>query len=96
MNDTWTTMNVPLSVGALLRPMLCYVTLKEDYGLSNNDDVETGVIISKIAAHAAGFAQGHPRAHQHDDALSKARFELRWRNQFGISLDPVIAGRVLR
>ena len=71
--------------------MLCYVTPKEHLGLPNRDDVKTGVITYKIAAHAADLAKGHPRAQFRDDALSKARFEFRWRDQFNLSLDPVTA-----
>jgi len=68
--------------------MLCYVTPKEHLGLPNKDDVKEGVIAYKIAAHAADLAKGHPRAQQRDDALSRARFEFRWRDQFNLSLDP--------
>ncbi|WP_051198733.1 phosphomethylpyrimidine synthase ThiC [Gordonia shandongensis] len=68
--------------------MLCYVTPKEHLGLPNRDDVKVGVITYKIAAHAADLAKGHPRAQQRDDALSRARFEFRWRDQFALSLDP--------
>lgn len=68
--------------------MLCYVTPKEHLGLPNKDDVRAGVITYKIAAHAADLAKGHQTAHQRDDALSKARFEFRWRDQFNLSLDP--------
>ncbi|KPU54243.1 phosphomethylpyrimidine synthase ThiC [Bacillus wiedmannii] len=68
--------------------MLCYVTPKEHLGLPNKDDVRTGVITYKIAAHAADLAKGHKTAHQRDDALSKARFEFRWSDQFNLSLDP--------
>ncbi|WP_242216798.1 phosphomethylpyrimidine synthase ThiC [Bacillus cereus group sp. BfR-BA-01380] len=68
--------------------MLCYVTPKEHLGLPNKDDVREGVITYKIAAHAADLAKGHKTAHQRDDALSKARFEFRWRDQFHLSLDP--------
>ncbi len=71
--------------------MLCYVTPKEHLGLPDRDDVKTGVITYKIAAHAADLAKGHPRARERDDALSKARFEFRWRDQFNLSLDPVTA-----
>ncbi|HEV7586564.1 MAG TPA: phosphomethylpyrimidine synthase ThiC [Longimicrobium sp.] len=71
--------------------MLCYVTPKEHLGLPNRDDVKTGVITYKIAAHAADLAKGHPRAQAWDDALSKARFEFRWRDQFNLALDPVTA-----
>ncbi|MEB2301840.1 phosphomethylpyrimidine synthase ThiC [Lysinibacillus xylanilyticus] len=68
--------------------MLCYVTPKEHLGLPNRDDVRVGVITYKIAAHAADLAKGHPGAQKRDDALSKARFEFRWRDQFNLSLDP--------
>ncbi|MGH1524155.1 phosphomethylpyrimidine synthase ThiC [Leifsonia sp. L25] len=71
--------------------MLCYVTPKEHLGLPDRDDVKTGVITYKIAAHAADLAKGHPGAQARDDALSKARFEFRWRDQFALSLDPVTA-----
>ena len=68
--------------------MLCYVTPKEHLGLPNKEDVRTGVITYKIAAHAADLAKGHPGAQLRDDALSKARFEFRWEDQFNLSLDP--------
>ncbi|WP_027501284.1 phosphomethylpyrimidine synthase ThiC [Rhodococcus sp. UNC363MFTsu5.1] len=68
--------------------MLCYVTPKEHLGLPNRDDVKVGVITYKIAAHAADLAKQHPRAQERDDALSRARFEFRWRDQFALSLDP--------
>ncbi|QRG65559.1 phosphomethylpyrimidine synthase ThiC [Brevibacillus choshinensis] len=68
--------------------MLCYVTPKEHLGLPNKEDVRNGLIAYKIAAHAADLAKGHPRAKQRDDALSKARFEFRWVDQFNLSLDP--------
>ncbi len=68
--------------------MLCYVTPKEHLGLPNRDDVKTGVITYKIAAHAADLAKGHPGAQRRDDALSLARFEFRWEDQFNLSLDP--------
>jgi phosphomethylpyrimidine synthase len=68
--------------------MLCYVTPKEHLGLPDRDDVKAGVIAYKIAAHAADLAKGHPGAHRRDDALSKARFEFRWEDQFNLSLDP--------
>jgi len=71
--------------------MLCYVTPKEHLGLPNRDDVKAGVITYKIAAHAADLAKGHPRAQEWDDAISKARFEFRWRDQFNLALDPVTA-----
>ena len=68
--------------------MLCYVTPKEHLGLPDRDDVKEGVITYKIAAHAADVAKGHPGARARDDALSKARFEFRWEDQFNLSLDP--------
>ncbi|NDE89908.1 MAG: phosphomethylpyrimidine synthase ThiC [Alphaproteobacteria bacterium] len=68
--------------------MLCYVTPKEHLGLPNRDDVKVGVITYKIAAHAADLAKGHPGARLRDDALSRARFEFRWKDQFNLSLDP--------
>ncbi|MBK9072778.1 MAG: phosphomethylpyrimidine synthase ThiC [Myxococcales bacterium] len=68
--------------------MLCYVTPKEHLGLPNRDDVKAGVIAYKIAAHAADLAKGHPGAQRRDDALSKARFEFRWQDQFNLCLDP--------
>jgi len=68
--------------------MLCYVTPKEHLGLPDRDDVREGVIAYKIAAHAADLAKGHPGAQARDDALSKARFEFRWEDQFNLSLDP--------
>ncbi|MBF0281066.1 MAG: phosphomethylpyrimidine synthase ThiC [Zetaproteobacteria bacterium] len=68
--------------------MLCYVTPKEHLGLPNKDDVKTGVITYKISAHAADLAKGHPGVQHRDDALSKARFEFRWEDQFNLSLDP--------
>ncbi|MFB9759085.1 phosphomethylpyrimidine synthase ThiC [Ectobacillus funiculus] len=68
--------------------MLCYVTPKEHLGLPNKEDVRVGVITYKIAAHAADLAKGHPGAQKRDNALSKARFEFRWRDQFNLSLDP--------
>jgi phosphomethylpyrimidine synthase len=71
--------------------LLCYVTPKEHLGLPNKKDVKDGVIAYKIAAHAADLAKGHPAAQQRDDALSKARFEFRWEDQFNLSLDPVTA-----
>jgi phosphomethylpyrimidine synthase len=71
--------------------MLCYVTPKEHLGLPNKKDVKDGVIAYKIAAHAADLAKGHPSARHRDDALSKARFEFRWEDQFNLGLDPVTA-----
>ncbi|UZJ43185.1 phosphomethylpyrimidine synthase ThiC [Marinimicrobium sp. C6131] len=68
--------------------MLCYVTPKEHLGLPNKDDVKTGIITYKIAAHAADLAKGHPGAQLRDNALSKARFEFRWEDQFNLGLDP--------
>ncbi len=71
--------------------MLCYVTPKEHLGLPNKEDVRVGVITYKIAAHAADLAKGHPGAQIRDNALSRARFEFRWRDQFNLSLDPTTA-----
>ncbi|EAT10985.1 phosphomethylpyrimidine synthase ThiC [Bermanella marisrubri] len=71
--------------------MLCYVTPKEHLGLPNRDDVKTGIITYKLAAHAADVAKGHPGARYRDDLLSKARFEFRWQDQFNLSLDPETA-----
>jgi phosphomethylpyrimidine synthase len=75
-------------IGQLGCAMLCYVTPKEHLGLPDRDDVKAGVIAYKIAAHAADLAKGHPGAQDRDDALSKARFEFRWADQFNLSLDP--------
>ena len=71
--------------------MLCYVTPKEHLGLPNRDDVKQGLVAYKIAAHAADLAKNHPQARAWDDALSKARFEFRWEDQFNLALDPVTA-----
>lgn len=79
------------NIGALGTALLCYVTPKEHLGLPNRDDVKAGVIAYKIAAHAADLAKCHPGAQVRDDALSKARFEFRWNDQFNLSLDPVSA-----
>src|SRR5690606_16592734 len=68
--------------------MLCYVTPKEHLGLPNKKDVKDGIITYKIAAHAADLAKGHPGAAIRDNALSKARFEFRWEDQFNLGLDP--------
>ncbi|MBA4092081.1 MAG: phosphomethylpyrimidine synthase ThiC [Sphingobium sp.] len=73
--------------------MLCYVTPKEHLGLPDRDDVKVGVVTYKLAAHAADLAKGHPAARVRDDALSRARFEFRWRDQFNLSLDPETAER---
>ncbi len=78
-------------IGWMGTAMLCYVTPKEHLGLPNRDDVKDGVITYKIAAHAADLAKGHPGAQAWDDALSKARFEFRWRDQFNLALDPMTA-----
>ncbi len=75
-------------IGWLGTAMLCYVTPKEHLGLPNKEDVRTGVITYKLAAHAADLAKGHPGAQVRDNALSKARYEFRWRDQFHLSLDP--------
>ncbi|MEM9288745.1 MAG: phosphomethylpyrimidine synthase ThiC [Pseudomonadota bacterium] len=71
--------------------MLCYVTPKEHLGLPDRDDVKVGVVTYKIAAHAADLAKGHPAAQERDDALSRARFEFRWEDQFNLALDPETA-----
>jgi len=71
--------------------MLCYVTPKEHLGLPDKEDVRVGVVTYKLAAHAADLAKGHPGAQSRDDALSKARFEFRWEDQFNLSLDPMKA-----
>ena len=73
--------------------MLCYVTPKEHLGLPDRDDVKTGVITYRIAAHAADLAKGHPAARLRDDAISRARFEFRWEDQFNLGLDPDTARR---
>ncbi|MBM4015482.1 MAG: phosphomethylpyrimidine synthase ThiC [Planctomycetes bacterium] len=78
-------------IGSLGTAMLCYVTPKEHLGLPNRDDVKQGMIAYAIAAHAADLAKGHPGARERDDALSKARFEFRWEDQFNLALDPVTA-----
>ena len=83
-------------IGQLGCALLCYVTPKEHLGLPNRDDVKAGVIAYKIAAHAADLAKGHPGAQQRDDALSKARFEFRWQDQFNLALDPDDRVRVPR
>lgn len=79
------------NIGAMGTAMLCYVTPKEHLGLPNRDDVKAGIIAYRIAAHAADLAKGHPLAQVRDNALSKARFEFRWNDQFNLSLDPVTA-----
>ena len=71
--------------------MLCYVTPKEHLALPNREDVRTGVVTYKLAAHAADLAKGHPGAQVRDNALSKARYEFRWKDQFNLSLDPDLA-----
>jgi phosphomethylpyrimidine synthase len=78
-------------IGMFGTAMLCYVTPKEHLGLPDRDDVKAGVIAYKIAAHAADLAKGHPGAQDWDDALSKARFEFRWEDQFNLALDPETA-----
>ncbi len=78
-------------VQVMIEALLCYVTPKEHLGLPDRDDVKVGVITYKIAAHAADLAKGHPAARERDDALSRARFEFRWRDQFNLSLDPETA-----
>jgi phosphomethylpyrimidine synthase len=79
------------TIGMFGTAMLCYVTPKEHLGLPNREDVKMGVITYKIAAHAADVAKGHPHAHEWDDALSKARFEFRWEDQFNLAMDPETA-----
>ncbi|VBB69833.1 Hydroxymethylpyrimidine phosphate synthase ThiC [invertebrate metagenome] len=71
--------------------MLCYVTPKEHLGLPNRDDVRAGVVAYRIAAHAADLAKGHPAARAHDDAMSRARFQFRWQDQFALGVDPALA-----
>ncbi len=78
-------------IGMFGTAMLCYVTPKEHLGLPDRDDVKAGVIAYKIAAHAADLAKGHRRAQEWDDALSKARFEFRWQDQFDLAMDPELA-----
>jgi phosphomethylpyrimidine synthase len=78
-------------IGMFGTAMLCYVTPKEHLGLPNRDDVKQGMIAYKIAAHAADLAKGHPGAQEWDDALSRARFEFRWEDQFNLALDPETA-----
>jgi len=78
-------------IGWMGTAMLCYVTPKEHLGLPDKKDVKDGVIAYKIAAHAADLAKGHPGAREWDDALSKARFEFRWEDQFNLALDPETA-----
>ena len=88
--------HIPSAIGAAMigwfgTAMLCYVTPKEHLGLPDRQDVKDGVITYKIAAHAADLAKGHPAARLHDDALSRARFEFRWEDQFNLGLDPETA-----
>ena len=75
-------------IGWMGTAMLCYVTPKEHLGLPDRDDVKRGIIAYKIAAHAADVAKGHPGARARDDALSQARFDFRWQDQFNLGLDP--------
>ena len=79
------------SKGNLRKPKNNQGTPKEHLGLPNREDVKRGVITYKIAAHAADLAKGHPRSQEWDDAISKARFEFRWRDQFNLALDPITA-----
>lgn len=79
------------TIGAAGTALLCYVTPKEHLGLPDAHDVKTGIISYKIAAHAADLAKGHPHAQEWDDALSRARFDFRWADQFNLALDPVTA-----
>jgi len=78
-------------IGWMGTAMLCYVTPKEHLGLPNRDDVKQGLIAYKIAAHAADVAKGHPGVRARDDALSQARFDFRWQDQFNLGLDPETA-----
>ena len=78
-------------IGWMGTAMLCYVTPKEHLGLPDRDDVKQGIVAYRIAAHAADLAKGHPGARAHDDAMSQARFEFRWRDQFALGLDPQTA-----
>ena len=78
-------------IGWLGTALLCYVTPKEHLGLPRKEDVRAGVIAHKIAAHAADLAKGHPAAQRWDNAMSKARFDFRWADQFNLSLDPELA-----
>ncbi|KAL7473118.1 hypothetical protein ACHAXS_013513 [Conticribra weissflogii] len=94
LHSSFLTSTLPpsLSSSLLIRTtVLCYVTPKEHLGLPNRDDVKAGIIAYKIAAHAADLAKGLPGAQERDDALSKARFEFRWNDQFNLALDPVTA-----
>ena len=83
-------------IGWLGTAMLCYVTPKEHLALPNRDDVRAGVVTYKLAAHAADLAKGHPGAQVRDDALSKARYEFRWKDQFNLRLDPELAEKYYR
>ena len=89
--DHMTSMIGAAMIGSFGTAMLCYVTPKEHLGLPNRDDVKQGVLAYKIAAHAADLAKGHAGAQERDDALSKARFEFRWEDQFNLGLDPETA-----
>jgi phosphomethylpyrimidine synthase len=89
--DHMTSMIGAAQIGWYGTAMLCYVTPKEHLGLPDRDDVKEGVIAYRIAAHAADLAKGHPKAQEWDDALSKARFEFRWEDQFNLALDPMTA-----
>ena len=84
--DTWRVPLAPLSLAPRMYALLH--TPKEHLGLPNKEDVKQGLIAYKIAAHAADVAKGHPGAQDHDDALSKARFEFRWEDQFNLAIDP--------
>ena len=92
--DHMTSMIGAALIGAFGTAMLCYVTPKEHLGLPDRDDVKAGLIAYKIAAHASDLAKGHPAAQARDDALSKARFEFRWEDQFNLSLDPLTARKL--
>jgi phosphomethylpyrimidine synthase len=92
--DHMTSMIGAALIGSFGTAMLCYVTPKEHLGLPDRDDVKAGLIAYKIAAHASDLAKGHPSAQARDDALSKARFEFRWEDQFNLSLDPLTARKL--
>ena len=86
--DHWASAIGAAVIGSKGCAMLCYVTPKEHLGLPNKDDVKQGLIAYKVAAHTADLAKGHPGAQDRDDALSKARFEFRWEDQFNLAIDP--------
>jgi phosphomethylpyrimidine synthase len=89
--DHWSSAIGAAIIGSQGCAMLCYVTPKEHLGLPNKDDVKQGLIAYRVAAHAADLAKGHPGARARDDALSRARFEFRWDDQFALAIDPATA-----